>query len=188
MEINVSQGIEDFDVGQPSQHLIGLLGCFEDRKAVYLVLELSRGGDLHKYLRRHKGLLEESEAKEIIVQILSTVAFLHRHQVLHRDIKLSNLLLEDSHARPLRVKLSDFGLAVAVGEDGEEEKRGFEGREGGTSVTMRHTYGTPDYMAPEVLFDGARHGPASDVWSAGCLFYTLLVGRGPFRSSSSLPF
>lgn len=108
------------------QHIIGLLGCFEGPHAVYLVLELSRGGDLYKHLKRQGGRLPLMETRHIIRQVLASVAFLHRHHVLHRDIKLSNLLIMDAAARPLQIKLADFGLAI---EEKEEEERGRE--EGG---------------------------------------------------------
>lgn len=113
------------------QHIIGLLGCFEGPNAVYLVLELSRGGDLYKHLKRQGGRLPLIETQHIIRQVLASVAFLHRHQVLHRDIKLSNILIMDAAARPLHVKLADFGLAI------EEKKEEGGGREGG-GAGVRH--------------------------------------------------
>ncbi|CAM9702652.1 unnamed protein product, partial [Choristocarpus tenellus] len=140
--------------------VVELLDFFEDTRFVYLALELCGGGDLYRHLKS-RGSLSEAEVAGFMGQILAGLAFLHSRGILHRDLKLSNLLLSQDRRR---LRISDFGLAVML-EDNQEE---------------RHTIcGTPNYMAPEV--QSAGYGLSADIWSAGCLFYTMVTGGAPFQ-------
>ena len=91
-------------------------------------------------------------------QVISGVEYLHKEGILHRDIKLGNILIKSS-----TVKLADFGLAIKY-RDNE---------------VPRQLCGTPNFLAPEV-YRLKLHSTASDIWAVGCVLYSLLVGQNPF--------
>lgn len=93
-------------------------------------------------------------------QIVDGLKYLHSHNILHRDMKLPNLLVTAN----MRVKIADFGLATQLSRPDEKH------------MTM---CGTPNYISPEVAMRTA-HGQPADVWGLGIMMYTLLVGRPPF--------
>ena len=102
--------------------------------------------------------MPESKTVNIIVQVITGVAFLHKKGILHRDIKLGNILFSGN-----RVKLADFGLSIRY-----RDQR-----------VPREICGTPNFLAPEV-YEIQLHSTASDVWAIGCVLYSLLVGQNPF--------
>ncbi|EKX48300.1 hypothetical protein GUITHDRAFT_39878, partial [Guillardia theta CCMP2712] len=136
---------------------------FEDDHSVYLVLELCEGGELYRFLHVRK-LIPEDEAAELFRQIVTGIEYLHSHNIAHRDLKLSNLLLTSDK----RIKISDFGLSIVLNNDNKESET---------------VCGTPNYMSPEVI-SRSPHGLASDVWSLGCLLYSMIVGCPPFERRS----
>lgn len=135
---------------------------FEDANYVYLVLELCHNGELQGYLKG-KTLSEEKTA-DIIRQVVEGLVYLHSYQILHRDLSLSNLLL----TKNMQVKIADFGLATQLKKPDERH------------FTM---CGTPNYISPEIAMR-SMHGPEADVWSLGCMLYTLLVGKPPFETEA----
>ncbi|GJJ15054.1 hypothetical protein Clacol_009329 [Clathrus columnatus] len=137
--------------------------CFEDEENVYMTLELCENGSLMDMLRRRRRFTEP-EARFFLVQLIGACHWMHTHQVIHRDLKLGNLLLD---AR-MNVKVADFGLAALIENPGERKKT---------------ICGTPNYIAPEVLFDTTNgHSFEVDTWSIGVILYTLIVGRPPFQT------
>lgn len=90
--------------------VVELLDFFEDERFVYMVLELCGGGDLYRRLRTG-GPLSETEAAAYMGQLLAGLAYLHGRRIIHRDLKLSNLLLSQDRRR---LRIADFGLAVAL--------------------------------------------------------------------------
>lgn len=145
------------------KHIVDFVSYFEDSSNVYIILELCKRRSLMELHRRRKALTEP-EARYFIQQILLGVKFLHDHNIIHRDLKLGNLFLNDE----MEVKIGDFGLATRVDFSGERKK------------TM---CGTPNYIAPEILAK-TGHSFEVDVWSIGCILYTLLVGKPPFETES----
>lgn len=141
--------------------ILELYTFFEDNDFVYLVLELAQNGELQKYLRNNNNkIMTEIEAANIMKQVVAGLIYLHSHQILHRDLTLANLLL----TADMSIKIGDFGLAIQLTQPDEKH------------ITM---CGTPNYISPEVA-SRASHGPPADVWSLGCMLYTLLVGSPPF--------
>ncbi|TGZ70603.1 hypothetical protein CRM22_003112 [Opisthorchis felineus] len=138
--------------------ILELYTCFEDSNYVYLVLEICHNGELQTYIRQN-GPVTEDVARHYLKQLINGLLYLHSHSILHRDLTLANLLL----TKDMKVKIADFGLATKI-EPGEDHK------------TM---CGTPNYISPEVASHG-QQGLETDVWSLGCMFYTLIVGRPPF--------
>eukprot|EP00993_Chasmostoma_nieuportense_P002446 NODE_323_length_2410_cov_13.563294_g301_i0.p1 GENE.NODE_323_length_2410_cov_13.563294_g301_i0~~NODE_323_length_2410_cov_13.563294_g301_i0.p1 ORF type:complete len:702 (+),score=150.91 NODE_323_length_2410_cov_13.563294_g301_i0:56-2107(+) len=137
---------------------------FEDSTCVYILLELCSQQTLMELLRR-KRRLSETEAKFIMQQTLEGVKHMHGHNIIHRDLKLGNLFLNQE----MEIKIGDFGLAAQLEFDGERK------------LTV---CGTPNYIAPEIL-DGGKHGHSYevDIWSLGVIMYTLLVGNPPFETN-----
>ncbi|KAM6220774.1 serine/threonine-protein kinase PLK4 isoform 2-T2 [Rhynchocyon petersi] len=141
-----------------------LYNYFEDSNYVYLVLEMCHNGEMNRYLKNRMKPFSENEARQFMHQIITGMLYLHSHGILHRDLTLSNLLL----TRNMNIKIADFGLA--------------------TQLKMPHEKhytlcGTPNYISPEIATRSA-HGLESDIWSLGCMFYTLLIGRPPFDTDT----
>ncbi|XP_049626150.1 serine/threonine-protein kinase PLK4 [Suncus etruscus] len=144
--------------------ILELYNYFEDSNYVYLVLEMCHNGEMNRYLKNRMKPFSENEARLFMHQIIAGMLYLHSHGILHRDLTLSNLLL----TRNMNIKIADFGLA--------------------TQLKMPHEKhytlcGTPNYISPEIATRSA-HGLESDVWSLGCMFYTLLIGRPPFDTDT----
>uniref|UniRef100_H2YAF7 Serine/threonine-protein kinase PLK n=1 Tax=Ciona savignyi TaxID=51511 RepID=H2YAF7_CIOSA len=145
------------------EHVVGFYGFFEDDNFVYVVLELCRRRSLMELHKRRKALTEP-EARYYMRQIILGMQYLHGKKIIHRDLKLGNLFLTDE----MEIKIGDLGLATHVDFDGERKKT---------------LCGTPNYIAPEVL--GKKgHSYEVDIWSLGCIMYTLLIGKPPFETTS----
>ena len=140
---------------------------FEDEENVYILLELCENKSLSELMRK-RGTLTEFESRFYCKQIINALKYLQSKNVLHRDLKLGNLLLDGN----MNIKLGDFGLAMFL--EKEEDLR--------CSIC-----GTPNYMAPEVVAARQNNSEcgytvATDVWAMGVLLYTLVVGRPPFET------
>lgn len=149
---------------------------FDDYKAVYLVMELCEGGELYQVLKRQGGRgVEEEKAKLYFRDILNGLDYLHNtKRIIHRDLKLSNILLYLDGDRQTVAKIGDFGLACYM--DGQ--------RDGQDDHCLNMTIcGTPNYLAPEVV-QKRPYGQEADLWSLGCLLFAMLVGRAPFEGHS----
>uniref|UniRef100_A0A7S3DGK5 Protein kinase domain-containing protein n=1 Tax=Palpitomonas bilix TaxID=652834 RepID=A0A7S3DGK5_9EUKA len=144
-------------------HIVRSISFFEDEQTVTLVLEHCSGGNLLHLLRhRPNGRLEEDEARPILASVASALSYLHRHRIVHRDVKPSNILIcSDGVA-----KLSDFGMAAML-EPFEDER-----------LTL---CGTPNYISPEIA-RGEPHTLSTDVWSFGCLCLRVMGGILPFQA------
>ncbi|CAL1600868.1 unnamed protein product [Knipowitschia caucasica] len=143
-------------------NVVGFHGFFEDDNFVFVVLELCRRRSLLELHKRRKAVTEP-EARYFMMQLLKGVQYLHNNRIIHRDLKLGNIFLNDD----MNLKIGDFGLATKIEFDGERKKT---------------LCGTPNYIAPEVLCKKG-HSYEVDVWSLGCILYTLLVGKPPFETS-----
>lgn len=137
--------------------------CFEDEVNVYMILDICTKGTLMDMLRARKSFTEP-EVRYFGIQILGAVKYMHSRRVIHRDLKLGNLFLDEN----MCIKVGDFGLAALLVDDDDRKK----------------TFcGTPNYIAPEVLFgNGEGHSYEVDLWSIGVIFYAMLVGKPPFQS------
>ncbi|XP_010901426.1 serine/threonine-protein kinase PLK1 [Esox lucius] len=143
-------------------HVVGFHGFFEDDDFVFVVLEICRRRSLLELHKRRKAVTEP-EARYYMMQLVKGCQYLHNNRVIHRDLKLGNIFLNDE----MDVKIGDFGLATKIEFDGERKKT---------------LCGTPNYIAPEVLCKKG-HSFEVDIWSLGCILYTLLVGKPPFETS-----
>lgn len=107
--------------------------------------------------------LSLGDVKNLLLQLLNVVDYLHSHWVLHRDIKVSNMLYFESTGT---MKLADFGLARSFTHF--------------TAEALTPETVTLWYRSPEILFDSFTYGPASDIWSVGCVFAQFVLGRPLF--------
>ena len=134
---------------------------FEDRENVYILLELCQNQTLNEVHVRRK-ILTELEVQCYMIQLIKGLQYLHSHRIIHRDLKLGNLFLNDK----MELKVGDFGLATKLDYDGERKKT---------------ICGTPNYIAPEVI-SRAGHSYEVDTWAIGIIIFTLLCGKPPFET------
>lgn len=146
-------------VGLRHPAIVEVLDVFETRQKVYIVLEQLQGGELFERVQRD-GPIGEQESAQITLQLLRALAYLHARGVIHRDIKMENLIFAQPGGR---IKLIDFGLAGQLGG----------------KTTLRQSCGTIGYAAPEVLKGGA-YSESVDLWSLGAVVYGMLTGNGLF--------
>ena len=138
-------------------NIIRLFGYFQDQNSIYLVQELASSGSLYEHLQK-RGKLNLAEVRSLAFQLLSALHYLEERKVMHRDVKLENILL-DSNLNP---KLSDFGWSVHS-----------------VSASRRSFCGTVLYLAPE-LVDRESYSSKVDIWSTGILIFETATGKPPF--------
>lgn len=157
----VAHTVTESRVLQNTRHpfLTALKYAFQTSDRLCFVMEYANGGELFFHLSRERVFTEE-RARFYGAEIVSALEYLHSRNVVYRDIKLENLMLDkDGH-----VKITDFGLCKEGITDG---------------ATMRTFCGTPEYLAPEVLEDN-DYGRAVDWWGLGVVMYEMMCGRLPF--------
>ena len=143
------------------QQIVAFEHYFKDTANVYMLLELCQNQTLNELFERRRKF-SEIEVQCYIIQLIRALQYLHSHRVIHRDLKLGNLFLNDK----MELKVGDFGLATKLDFEGERKKT---------------VCGTPNYIAPEVLY-GTGHSYEVDIWAIGVIIYTLLIGKPPFET------
>ncbi|XP_042172355.1 caM kinase-like vesicle-associated protein [Oncorhynchus tshawytscha] len=140
-------------------NILQMIDTFETRKEYFIIQELATGGDVFDWIL-DQGNYTERDASNVIKQVLEAVSYLHSLNIVHRNLKLENLMYytENNHNK---VVLRDFYLSK------------FE------NGSITEPCGTPEYLAPEVV---ARHryGRPVDCWAVGVIMYILLSGNPPF--------
>ncbi|CDW89285.1 serine threonine protein kinase [Stylonychia lemnae] len=132
---------------------------YETANKLYLLLDYLDGGNLSTFLRKRDNI-KESNIKSIIEQLLLGIHFMHQQNIVHRDLKLDNILLKSNKNGKYEIRIADFGLATQL-KQGE------------------HRYdkcGTPTYIAPEILRDGELT-LKSDLFSLGSIMFNLCTGQ-----------
>lgn len=130
--------------------------------SLIIVMAYCEGGDLCKYLRAQKEILEEQQLVEWLVQICMALQYLHTRNILHRDLKTQNIFLTSTHI----IKLGDLGIARVLDS---------------ASDLATTVIGTPYYMSPE-LFRNTPYGKESDVWALGCCTFEMMTRRHAFNA------
>eukprot|EP00929_Paragymnodinium_shiwhaense_P019822 TRINITY_DN1339_c0_g2_i1.p1 TRINITY_DN1339_c0_g2~~TRINITY_DN1339_c0_g2_i1.p1 ORF type:complete len:848 (+),score=162.05 TRINITY_DN1339_c0_g2_i1:177-2720(+) len=134
-----------------------------------LVCELVDGESLRAYAQKQPGnRLRENAARRFYQQVVDGVGYCHDRFVVHRDLKLENLLLDKSQDN---VKIIDFGFAAQTASK---------------DAKLKAFCGTPSYMAPEILRGEGYSGFAADVWALGVVIFTLLCGILPFTGRTEM--
>jgi serine/threonine protein kinase len=146
-------------------YIIKLLGYEETPTHLNLLVEYLSGGELVTLILENKGL-KEPHAQRLFKQLVCAINACHQSSVVHRDIKLQNIMLDEQG----NVRLIDFGLSnfVEVGR-------------------FRNTFcGTPAYAPPEILLGTQYKGPEVDVWSLGVVLYSMLTAEFPFTTIAEI--
>ncbi|CAD8197171.1 unnamed protein product [Paramecium pentaurelia] len=143
------------------KNIVNLIDVFEDADNSYLIMELC-DQDIYQLIK--KGQFNEQQIRFYGKQLTEGLQYLHSHNIIHRDIKLGNLLIQNDI-----LKIADFGLAVKLTDDEEE----------------RNTLcGTPNYISPEII-NQQPYGKKVDLWSMGCCLFAMATGRGPFEEKNA---
>ncbi|KAK0948739.1 hypothetical protein LTR91_027006, partial [Friedmanniomyces endolithicus] len=168
-------------ISHPS--LIHLKACEYQPTRALLVLTYCPGGDLFELASQKRELLTPHMVQRMFAELVSAVRYLHAHWIVHRDIKLENVLvnLRDlqtigealEHSRPV-ITLTDLGLSRRIPEPPE-------------SPLLTTRCGSEDYAAPEILLGQAYDGRQTDGWALGVLLYALMEGRLPFDAPPGKP-
>ena len=124
------------------------------------------GKDLFDYMKSRNFEINEERTREIVQSIANAIQYLHSFGIIHRDIKLENIMMTDNSDKAVP-KLADFGLARMIGP----------------SEKSTEPFGTLGYVAPEVL-KKEPYSYSCDLWSLGCVTYALLSGTLPFDHDS----
>jgi serine/threonine protein kinase len=141
----------------------------------YLVMEYVEGRSLRDALKASPDARPAGDAVTLMSELLEALAEAHRNGIVHRDLKPQNVLLEDRPRRGEVPRLIDFGIAKNTRSDASD----------GMLTETGYMYGTPGYMAPEMI-EGREPTPAVDVYACGILLYRLLSGRMPFAGKNPL--
>lgn len=146
------------------KNVVMFKSSFQDSNFVYITLEICKKQSMME-LHKRRGPLTEPEVRYYMKQIAEGMDYLHNTmKMIHRDLKLGNIFINGE----MVLKLGDFGLATRINSPDERKKT---------------LCGTPNYIAPEILIKSG-HSFEVDMWSSGCIMYTLLVGKPPFETSS----
>lgn len=148
------------------KNIMKFIRKIETSSEIHLVLEYIRGKSLASYLKTFPNqCLPEQKAKSILAKILDAIVYLHANNIYHRDLKLDNILINESF-EPIVI---DFGFSCISQ----------------SNQSLNLYCGTPNYMSPEIVNKKEYLGGPNDAWSFGVLFYRVIVGVFPFASKST---
>ncbi|XP_051836498.1 testis-specific serine/threonine-protein kinase 4 isoform X3 [Antechinus flavipes] len=161
------------------KYLINFYQAIETTSRVYMILELAQGGDILEWIQRY-GACSESLAGKWFSQLTLGIAYLHSKGIVHRDLKLENLLLDKRE----NVKISDFGFAKMVPTTVQIQPKSSQHLMGCFSHLSQTYCGSFAYACPEILL-GLPYNPfLSDIWSMGVILYTLVAAHLPFDDTN----
>lgn len=147
-------------------NIVSIYDVGEENSMQYIIMEYIKGTDLKKYIVEHFPIPYQ-RVIDIMTQILSAVQNAHAHNIIHRDLKPQNILVDEDG----NVKISDFGIAIALSE---------------TAMTQTNTLlGSVHYLSPEQA-RGSMATKRSDIYSLGIVLYELLMGMVPFEGESAV--
>lgn len=162
MQLQITE-IELLKVIGSHPHIIRLIDVLEDDKHFYVVLEYLDGRDLFEYMNRN--FMNELKAKRIVYSVFRAVKYLHSFGIVHRDIKLENIVMTSRDNQQALPKLIDFGLSKIFLTDEKSSDK----------------FGTIAYCPPEILLS-REHTSSADIWSMGICLHVVLTNRVPFVS------
>lgn len=144
-------------------NIIKAIEVIQSKKKIYIPIELASRGDLLSYIQL-RGPLPDDILKKFFLEMCLGIDYLHKHGVVHRDIKCDNILLDSTN----RIKLTDFGFARKM-----------------TKSDLSKTFcGSAAYAAPEVLQGIPYKGTVADIWSLGVVLFTMACALMPYRDTS----
>lgn len=143
--------------------IVKILETIETDKYILIIMENVSGGDLLSFVKK-RSQLPEKTAKLIFRQLMLALKYIHSRNIIHRDIKLDNILIDLNN----NIKLCDFGVGKQI-HKGE---------------LLNDQCGTPAYIAPEIVRNEGYEGPPVDLWSSGVVLYAMLSGTFPFKATN----
>ena len=146
--------------------IIRIYETIETSQYILIIMEHINGGDLLSFVKKRTKLSEKT-AKYIFRQLITALKHIHSHNIVHRDIKLDNILIDLNN----NIKLCDFGVSKQIHK----------------GMLLKDKCGTPAYIAPEILSsdnDNGYEGPPVDMWSSGVVLYAMLSGTVPFKPAN----
>lgn len=140
-------------------------GSYLNGHKLWIIMDYCAGGSVRTLLK--PGPLQEKYIAVVTRELLIALQFIHENGVIHRDIKAANILI----SKDGKVKLCDFGVAAQL-----------------TSTALKRTTmaGTPYWMAPEVITEGATYNSKADIWSTGVTIYEMATGNPPYSDKDAL--
>ena len=160
-------------------NIVRLFEVIEDDKYFNLIQELCTGGELLKKMQTTQ--LKEKDIAKIFNQIMSAVAYCHEKGIVHRDLKLENILFA-SEKKDSPIKIIDFGFSVLLGKNDNKEKHSQNDLKKYGFKRMKSKVGTLYYISPEII--KGNYDEKCDIWACGVILYILLCGYPPFNGSS----
>ena len=163
-------------------NIVRLFEVIEDDKYYNLIQELCTGGEL--LTRAQKNQLKEKDIARIFYQIMSGVAYIHGIGIVHRDLKLENVLFSTEEPNS-PIKIIDFGFSVFMGKNNEmskeKESESQDPKKGGFK-RLKSKVGTLYYISPEII--KGNYDEKCDIWACGVILYILLAGYPPFTGNT----
>nr|GAT60984.1 CAMK/CAMKL/Kin4 protein kinase [Mycena chlorophos] len=169
--VRMSKVEREIEVLRTLKHpnIVRLYDVIETDKYIGIIIEYASGGELFDFILAHR-YLRERDASKLFSQLISGVWYIHQKKIVHRDLKLENLLLD----RHRNVIITDFGFANRFEHKADD--------------LMQTSCGSPCYAAPElVISEGLYVGSAVDIWSCGVILYAMLAGYLPFDDDPANP-
>lgn len=151
-EINIMMKIQH-------ENITKLHDVIKTNNHIYLIMDFCDGGDLHQYIKKN-GKFDENNSKQIFLQIVNGIRFLHSNNLIHRDLKPHNILLSSNG----NIKIADFGFITID-----------------TNNMLDTLCGSPIYMAPEIL-SFKKYDAKVDLWSCGIILFEMLTSYPPFTA------
>ena len=148
-----------------SPYIVGVYDWGKDGDTYYIVMELLHGTDLKSGVRSH-GALDPKKVAQIGSQICGALSIAHKHEIIHRDIKPQNIMVQPDG----NIKVMDFGIARAKNSHLTQDN---------------NVLGTAHYVSPEQT-RGQELGPTSDIYSLGVVMYECATGRVPFDGDDAI--
>jgi len=161
-EIAVMQRLRQGGIHQNVMHLIEVV---QDAENIYIILPFCDGGELCQWFEGQRRTLPEDVARRIFLQVLHGLQYLHKQGVVHRDLSLENLLVDQGS----RCIIIDFGMCVLLDRPAEPN----------VWVHRQRACGKPNYMAPEIYDQKDFIAPSIDLWALGVILFIMLTGVPP---------
>lgn len=140
-------------------------GSYLKNTSLWIIMEYCAGGSLRSLLR--PGKIDEKYIGVIMKEVLIALKYIHRENIIHRDIKAANILITNEGS----VKLCDFGVAAQLNQ---------------ATLRRQTMAGTPYWMAPEVIMEGVSYDTKVDIWSLGITAYEIATGNPPYCDVEAL--
>jgi len=155
-EVSILQQVGQLD----SEFFVKFYDTCEDDQNIYIITEFVEGGELFDLVEKFPYGVPELLSRKILKQIFAAVSLLHKHKIVHLDLKLENIMY---NRETEKIKIIDFGFAVQV-----------------VDKQLNEFCGSTHYIAPQILHRIPYDGFKADVWSLGVITYALLCSRFPF--------